>query len=567
MGEYTERIGSLEGVHEDSDDKKMSRRSFLKAVGGGVAVGAAGYLGLEGLEKISEPFFESSNFPENIRSLPHLAERAEVARNMEEQLSEINKYREKLGSTALPAELADLENNFMENFISVEVWKDPVEVKVEMPIMTRSYGEVVKDVMEKMYGEKSGRLVHSVYNDEQNPYGIFFKKSDRKVSLSWTISDIPLYPNFIDFALHEAAGHGSDPAVEGIKYPTSMLLGVEKGKWRALSKALSIEGQFFNHPGDQMYPVFKKNLGEAYARELVLEKRIPAYGKGLNSLEGPLVGLAQQQEVPVSDIKFNKQACFIIGHILAAAKISKEISFNDNLQKAYNEQMDNALAEIYAEMIKYTILYPDRINHDEDILGGVEEICAAISGNEQVDLKGIRSSIFQINTELAELRREEEELGAIAMDIIDEPKDAVATELVAENVQEFKEAFEGHNEQEKRFLEFIRLGEIPEDANQLNEEEQELFREYAKVCSILISKYPTLIDTGRWNVDWQFDPPLHVWEIREVEEAIRTDHIRITLEYPRMLTVVENKKFVEDKIVVMKNFIDSDAFGAAINAR
>jgi len=206
MGEYVERIGSLGDVHKeesDHDKQGLSRRSFLKVIGGGTAAGAVSYLGAKALVKAGEPFLKSENFPENIASLPHLAERAEVARNMEAQLDEIRKYREELGLTELPRELAELENNFIENFVSVELWKKPAEVKVEMPAISRSYGEVIKDVMEKMYGDKSGRLVNKVYNDEQNPFGIFFRGKGREVSISWTITDIPLYPNFIDFSLHD----------------------------------------------------------------------------------------------------------------------------------------------------------------------------------------------------------------------------------------------------------------------------------------------------------------------------------------------------------------------------
>jgi len=565
MGEYVERIGSLGDVHKeesDHDKQGLSRRSFLKVIGGGTAAGAVSYLGAKALVKAGEPFLKSENFPENIASLPHLAERAEVARNMEAQLDEIRKYREELGLTELPRELAELENNFIENFVSVELWKKPAEVKVEMPAISRSYGEVIKDVMEKMYGDKSGRLVNKVYNDEQNPFGIFFRGKGREVSISWTITDIPLYPNFIDFSLHEAAGHGSDPAVEGINYPTSILLELEKGKWKALSRALSIEGQFFHHPGDHVYPVFKKNLGETYAREFVDKEKIPAYGKGLNSLDGPIVYLAQEQRVSVSDIKFNKRACFVIGHVLADAKISKDISFNDTLQKVYNEQMDSALVEIYAEMVKYALVYPDHINNDEDIIEGVKEICQAVSGREDVDMGELRESITKSNIGIVELRAEEE--NAIAT-VTAMAEGSETGEQASESVQEIQEAIEQHNEQQDRFLSFVYHRKIPKSAGNLSKENQELLSKYAGVCSTLINKYPTLIDTGGQHLDWEFDPPLHIWEIRDIENAISTDIIRIILEDPSILAVTENREFVEDQVVVMKNFIDSEAFGVVMN--
>jgi len=570
VSEIINNIEPMEEIHKENESKRsISRRDFLKIVGAASASIATGAEVGRIIGETGRDYLKLGSPDEFVGSIEQLPERIEVARNMEKQLVEIGKYREKLGLTQLPWELSLIEKYYASAFISEETWREPAEIALEMPVAKRSYGELIKDVMKKVYGDKSGRLVKAVYSDEGNPEGVLFWNDTRKVSLPREITN-KLYPDVLHNALHEAVGHGSDPADALTVFPTGVLLKAEEGKWRALSKALSIEGQFLFNPGDSAYPMFKKDLGEAYAREFVLEKQVPAFGEGMNDLTGPLAEIAQKQGVAAADIKFNKRACLVIGTKLTESKLSKRISFNDNLEKAYNEKMDSALREIYAEMVKYALIYPDLINNDEDIVGGVKEVFQAISGRDDIDMNRLRAEVIKPNPELLVLRSEEEKAVAAAVSIMEQeslsqPPQPVEYVSSVVDVAEIKEEITDISEKRDKFESFIQFGELPESAQELSDEERGLFETYAKQCSKMISEYPTLSNTLYKKLDWEFDPPLHIWEIMEIEMAIDTAQIRELLDDPSLLKDSERFQALNSKSEVLQKFIDSEAFGVRIS--
>jgi hypothetical protein len=90
-----------------------------------------------------------------------------------------------------------------------------------------------------------------------------------------------------------------------------MLIKVEHGKWKALSQMFSVEGQFLNHPGDLMYPLIKKRVGETVGYWYVAgQDFFNIFDEGSMSLvNSELEGVAKRRERKLQDVKFNKSAC------------------------------------------------------------------------------------------------------------------------------------------------------------------------------------------------------------------------------------------------------------------
>lgn len=80
----------------------------------------------------------------------------------------------------------------------------------------------------------------------------------------------------------------------------------------------------------------------------------------------------------------------------------------------------------------------------------------------------------------------------------------------------------------------------------------------------MVGRYPDMGDSLGWtqNLDWSFDPQMHVWEIREVEKAMDSVFIRQILDDVYNL---ENgdayREDMEKKIEILKKFVGSEAFG------
>jgi hypothetical protein len=542
---------------DDSENETYGRREFLKMVGLGLATGAAaGAAGKASAEIISKMKKNPESIYENI------AEMREVSSEMDRIIPNVMQYRKELGLEQLPVEMVMLEEDFYSNFISQDTWVEDSEIQVAMPVNTRSYGEHIKNTMEIIFGRNAGRLVKNIETPEDDPHGIKFTVGKRRVALPEEVDSIPQYPDFVDFILHEAAGHGSDPLNAIYEYPSLVFVKTEEGKWEALSKAFSVEGQFLNNPGDLMVPKLEKDLGAEFSRELISGVENPIKGSGMERMVETIEKIANQQNVKSSEVKFNKKACRALGSVLLEEKADQNLSFGKTMEKNHQALLDESLTEIYAEMVKYAILYPEKINNDEDIISGVKKVISAISGKEDVDLQELRREILEENREIIAMSKKEKELEGVANDVI--LGEAVQEDLgkQEEEVQEFVTVISEQQERKSDYERFMFDGLLPKDLETtLNEDGKRLLYNYAQACSTVASEYNLLAYNTNPELNWDFDPRMHIWEIEKVEEAIGNSYIRDLLEHPEKLQEVRVQHKVEHYTRVLGDFIGSEAFG------
>lgn len=481
-----------------SSTHRVTRREFLKMSGAGLIIGGlAGYIGSRLLAK---------PIPE-----------ANVGLEEERLLSEIAAFRESLDLESLPSELT-------EGLSKKKEWSTEIDqFSNELPVKIQSYGMRIAEVLQNLCGENAGRLVKGARVDKNFPYGIAFSLGDRKCIVSDSISYVPIETDYTDFVLHEASGHGTDPA--SMKYPQEMLIKVEHGKWKALSQMLSIEGQFLNHPGDLMFPLLKKQVGETVGYEYVIGENLADIfeEENRNLVNYALQDIAQERGRNLKDLKFNKSVCKELGGKLISLLRNRKIKFSGELKRTYQDYLEWAGTEIYAEMVKYSLIYSNLLKGNRLVMEGINEVFSAIQG-KKVSVEELRKTVKNPSKEVLERNASEkvllEELEG--KEVLDSKK---ARPLSPEEEELAKKQQEEFDLGEKAFSNFVANGELPEYL-EINEPGKSIVAKYAKLYSKIVNKYPMLMDTFGSLYDESFDPELNIWEIREIEGAMGSEMAR-----------------------------------------
>jgi hypothetical protein len=217
--------------------------------------------------------------------------------------------------------------------------------------------------------------------------------------------------------------------------------------------------------------------------------------------------------------------------------------------------MEGAGVEIYAEMIKYSLFFPDLIRSDKTIIGGINEVFSAIQG-KKVDIGKLREIVKNPSKEILERNASEkiliEELktGESASSEGTKPLSPEEEELARKQQEEFEK-------RERAFSNLVLEGEIPEYL-EIDEPERSIVTQYAKLYSQIVRKYPTLIDTLCSQYDERFDPELNIWEIREIEWGMGTEVARTITGSTNLDS--QTIKGIQDRIPFLQNFVDSSAF-------
>jgi hypothetical protein len=189
-------------------------------------------------------------------------------------------------------------------------------------------------------------------------------------------------------------------------------------------------------------------------------------------------------------------------------------------------------------------------------------VISAISGKEDVDLQELRREILEENREIIAMSKKEKELEGVANDVI--LGEAVQEDLgkQEEEVQEFVTVISEQQERKSDYERFMFDGLLPKDLETtLNEDGKRLLYNYAQACSTVASEYNLLAYNTNPELNWDFDPRMHIWEIEKVEEAIGNSYIRDLLEHPEKLQEVRVQHKVEHYTRVLGDFIGSEAFG------
>jgi len=207
-------------------------------------------------------------------------------------------------------------------------------------------------------------------------------------------------------------------------------------------------------------------------------------------------------------------------------------------------------------MVKNAILHPVGIRGDREIMEGISEVVAAISGRP-TDLGELGSKIRNPGFRVLERHKDEEEMKT-AIDrsrVLDISRpDPTVT---AEDTQRLKKEKEKADRREADFYNFAHLGVIPDKLREEAEGLEEL-RRFADLYSKVVGKYPSLTDTFAQHLDEAFDPNLHIWEIREIEGAMDSGFVRRMLDSGTLDG--ENVDNLKKKSGVLSRFATSGSF-------
>jgi hypothetical protein len=511
-----------------SSTHRFSRRTFLRLSGAGLAGGLVGYVGGR---LLANSIVEEARLDEGTL------------------LSETITFRESLDLEGLPEEL-------VKGLLEKKEWTTGIDqFSNELPVKIQSYGMRIAEVLQSLCGENAGRLVKGARVDKNFPYGIAFSGGDRKCIVSDSISSMPIKTEYMNFVLHEAGGHGTDPV--SMEYPLKMLIKIEHGKWKALSQMLSIEGQFLYNPGDLMFPLLKKKVGETVGYWYVTGQNLSNIfdEANINLVNSELEAIARERGRKLQDLKFNKSVCKELGGKLVSLLRSGKIKFSGDLKKTYQSGMESAGVEIYAEMVKYALVYPDLIKGNKMIVGGISEVFSTIQGRK-VSIEKLREAIKNPSKEVLERNASEKVLleKLKGEEVIDSQG---ARPLSPEEEEIARKQQEEFDLREKAFNDFVSNGELPEYL-EINEPEKSIVVEYAKLYSKIVNKYPMLTDTFASQYNESFDPELNIWEIREIETAMGSEIAR-TITGSKSLdnqTIEE----IQKRILPLEKFVDSPAF-------
>ncbi len=515
-----------------------TRRNFLKYVGFFSATTAMGVvLGVKGAERFG------GEITDQIALL-------KLSPEVRKMVDEIRAYRQSLGLDTLPAELtSDLsrpkEWGKIDSKFSVK----------DLPSTNLSYGLRIEEVVTCLFGKNGLRNICGAKRDPNYPEGMSFDPADRNCNISDGVHSVSIEDDFTDYVLHEAIGHGSDPSIGAI-YPLAILIKIEHGKWRALSQSLKVPGQFLDHPDDLMFPLLKKYVGEAIAYFLLNPDNSPTFdsSSSVNVLKEELLKIAENNGINLESLRFNKSVCKKIGETMLGKQITGEIKFSGELKKVYQERMDHICREIYAEMVKYALKYPDHIKNNLEVIGGIHEIIEAVNGFP-IDIKNIENVISRPKGEI--IAANKLELGLIERFKKESVLPQEGEEQKAKEEQKAREEQKAKEKAENDFNSFSNNGLWPQSL-EIEESQLDDFRKFAQIYKQIIGNYPILRDTFGQQYDENFDPNLHIWEIREIENAIDSGFVRSILAKRKL----ENETMQEiiKRTKILEKFVNNPAF-------
>jgi hypothetical protein len=519
----------------------ISRRDFLKTAGGIVGGYIFGTQTGEFLVKnYREQIFGAMDWMEVIMKLSIEGQK---------KLDEVVNFRKSLGLDGLP-------NEVWFGLHTPEMWEGNLNRFTDnLPEKNKSYGMRVSEVVYGLFGENGTRNILGVKPDPEHPYGISFDGNSRYCNIGDSVHGIPIEDEFTDFALHEACGHGTDPSC-GAKYPPEILAKVEHGKWRALSQCLSIPGQFLNHPGDLMFPLLKQSVGEAVGCFMAGKDNSSISDlTSIPVIQAEISKITTKHGKTINTVKYNKAVCKEVGEVMVAMQRQGKIKFNGSLKEAYQGAMEDACTEIYAEMFKYALKYPDKIGKNTNIMDGIKEVVLAI-GSESSMENFKRNTLSPSDGILS--RNEAEKT---AMNMIQTPEQSTVslptTTLTVEEQKSMGQEQLIFEKEEHDFMLFSVTGTWPETL-MVKDSQFHDFREFALSYIQVANKYQILKDTFAQQYDEGFDPELHIWEIREIESAMDSGFVRNLLVSNSITeqTMID----IKAKQIILNKFIESPAF-------
>lgn len=489
-------------------DRRISRRSFLEVAAGGAIGGVIG----TGLLKMRDHEVKSAiGFLEDAVN-PELYQ-------------DIINYRRTLGYTSdlLLFDRATVSPDSQGAFLN------------SLPESLSEHGDVVKNTLDIALGENATRFVKEVKVGESAPSGIFFNVGpERSCNISYSYSSPAHSQDFLNIALHEAIGHGTDPDLTDGIFSFQNLIQAEHGRWKMVAQSFSVPDQFFQHEYDQMKPFLERELGAAIAWTYRTQGFETNIRTGQDTLQKVLDNIAHEEGKSLQDLKFNKRISKKIGNEVLALVRSGDVQLTGGLQQTYEANMDTALFEMYAEMMKLSITSPEVLQGNPEILEGCEEVLSAIQ-QKKVDLQSIREQLRNLKIESVPVSNyhtvQANEFES------DETKKQDANSILA-NEQQFQN-FASHTI----------------DAEGDSEKPSSILSNFSDCYAQVLREYPELIETYTAHLDEAFDPELDIWEIKRIEWAMDSAFVRESLKSEQ-----SNDSVIKEKTDILREFINSSAF-------
>ena len=547
---------SSEGNNE-SHAPVHSRRKILRGAAGlaigmgtGVVGGGAVIAGGSKVRSEIESMHQDSGVKVELVANPNYARRVE----RQELLTEIADYRSSLGLSPTPPELAGKLDDMTTEWLVPER-----EFQNELPEYLQSYGDENRRVQDIALGENAGRLVKRIVVDQTRPNALYFSgiNGDRKCIVGPWLNQEPI-DGYIDAVLHEAVGHGTDPAptLGTSIYPADVLFKVSHGKWRMLSQAFEIKGQFLNHPKDLMLPQMQKDIGRNIAQGFVNNnvEGLLADG-GIDVITGIVQEIAQREGKAPKDLKFNKRRSQEIGTKILEMQRQGNVHFSKKTQDWYDMSVEQSLREIYAEMMRMAILRPDEIGSNPEIMSGCEEVLSAVQG-KSVDLRDVHDAVALKDPAISAKNMQEqlalgmEVQGPMQFPLVMKPLN------VPENTA--KQQYNGYVQENNAFNTFVDMVQLPGNVDP-DSEVATAAKTFAYFLNEINKKYNIKNVVG--HLDMTFDPEMHIWDIDTVERSFDATYARDLVQKLRANPDSVDLKDLRNRNKILGDFFFSPVFG------
>lgn len=537
-------------------EKKFTRRDFIKGTafaGGTLLVYSAGM----GLARLFKGDDHSS-----IGSKVDTANRVrEIPNDLEQLISEILNYRKRYQLSGLPKELNDEALDAAFKYDEKAAFPG---FEVDLPEYEESYGMRTKNILTDVFGPEFNRLIYRVVHSGQ-PGHQEFDPGLRNINLTVNLHQSYKMDSIFDMLILHEGQHGINPALKNGLYDLDTLVRVSHGMWRALQKTFNYENNLYY---GLILPDIKKSLAEHIAHKFVDDNDMNGLVdlRGYSFITSAMAKIAAEKGVPLKDLKFSKSVCAQLGDELFHKVVSGDITLKGELQQKWQELIEADFSEIIADMFKYALLDPDKIGNDPDIIGGVEEMIAAIRGVKKVNIEDVRAKLSEYRPEVL-VRYESEKAFLDGLNgqapnqvVVDSTPYSVPT-FTTEEIAQSQEQINQQQTITDAFKYFVTSGFLPEYYSEtLTTDQISIMNNYGQALSEVYETYPTLFE-GRSAHNMSFDPELHIWQTRDIAVAADDSVIWNLLEDPTLLTE-DYMKNMTKRTEVLVNFINNeDAFG------
>ena len=342
-----------------------------------------------------------------------LIEVQEFASSAKEIFFEIAAIREDLGYTRRfsPA-LTYLRNNVVESYFYE---KPPVQnISIELP-PEYYYQNINKlsditNASNILLGSSLEKILRRIRKGEDDTFfGFTMEEGYLNIPPKQETLEKMNRADLVDVVIHEVGGHGVDP--DGLNVQESLtplqILKMSSLKWRALSYADRIPNLFENHPQDTSgikLDEFKIKLGDnfktaSFQSEMLgdgLVQGTPEAMQRVTDVYSRYIDVLKQHK----DERNYQMVCLLMGSELSNGIKSGSIELLDqDLIKDYNDALEFRHKEIFAEMVKYSIMYPDLLEETEEgknIKDCVQEFYRILRKEPKLQLEDLQAQLMQI---------------------------------------------------------------------------------------------------------------------------------------------------------------------------